>query len=77
MNTIKRKRRRPRVWSYNFRTFFWVLVREACHEVYGRCDARDPWRCGIRASLADTGTFEVQRRARVIADRLGRGWSRP
>lgn len=29
MNSIRRPRRRPRVDSMNFRTFFWVLLREA------------------------------------------------
>lgn len=34
MNTIKRPRKRPRVKSYNLRTLWWVLRREAALHIF-------------------------------------------
>jgi len=69
MNTIRRARRRPRVRSLNWRTFGWVLLREAFVTALTHStnwpvnDGR--W----RRTIAIKGTCEIRRSMRIYLER--------
>ncbi len=59
MNTIGRRRRRPRVRSVNFRSFFWVLVREAATEVLCLTSLAGERRSWVRGLLVHRNRQQV------------------
>lgn len=59
MNTIGRRRRRPRVRSVNFRAFYWVLVREAATEVLCATVLAGERRSWVRSVLARQNRHQV------------------
>lgn len=65
MNTIRRPRARPRKSSVNFRTFGWLLIREAAwcigHDVTSRAIHRV-----LRSDLVRLPTWRVRQRAERI-----------
>lgn len=65
MNTIRRPRKRPRKSSVSFRTFGWLLVREAYLRIFYR---RGPLHFSTPAlrEVADTPAHVLRRRAEYV-----------
>jgi len=62
MNTIRRPRKRPRVKSVNFRTLWWLLVREAYWSI-ASLPQLPAFGARLRRNLAKRPTWWVRRRA--------------
>lgn len=63
MNSIRRPRARPRVSSFNFRVFFWLLQREVAVRVLGYDDRR-PSVTPIVVQLCELDSYRVRAKVR-------------
>lgn len=59
MNSVRRRRARPRRVSVNFRTFFWVLQREAVLRIVYPASMQTHTERAARAAVANGSTFQA------------------
>lgn len=75
MNTIRRRRRRPRVDSVNFRTVWWVLQHEAALRILHPTAVGSTWEPHAREYLSHIDSRHLRRAvASVLRVRNERRW---